>query len=415
MENLNNKISVLTELTDKTEDGKMTFYHGTCTATDFDGDNVVIQDIKITPTTPESSKFRDLGKGFYLTSSKQQASNWARRRTRQEGNKGSKPLVKAYKLNLENIDESVSSRFLLDMKAKGRDRFKTEDWCNWILFYRKDVDDVNKEHEKPGYENFYADIVYGMVCDAGISQAINVYDEELYKPKFLLNAFKVDRSVDQLVIKNQKLLSRKEKPIIQYLGEVDDVMKENYNFDHYQKKFTKYSAQGDIIEFPNQHLCEFVVWITPIIAKNHNISDAEAMERFILSETYNLFIDPKNHLQDESWKNTLLMYEAEEQFGNPFRYGKVNQSDYPWENLELDTNVECFIGVLEEYAYERGMTGQQMMLKWNVTMLPDQGTNLPERTLSQDIMNLGWYCYQMGTKETFDRIDGYLQRFYKHN
>lgn len=135
---------------------------------------------------------KDFGKGFYTTSSKRQAENFARIVTARET--GRTPMLNAYRL---------SSLDGLNVKVFAETEPPTPDWLGMII-------DCRKKKLSHGY-----DVVIGPVADDKTSTVIQVFLEGLYGPpesleaqEFAIKQFMSQRLSNQIVFCSEKAATR---------------------------------------------------------------------------------------------------------------------------------------------------------------------------------------------------------------
>ncbi|WP_165006518.1 DUF3990 domain-containing protein [Neisseria yangbaofengii] len=146
----------------------------------YHGSNVQI-------VVPDLSKGRnplDFGRGFYLTSSQEQATNWAKRKTErlQEG---------IACLNIYEFNQALIG----DLSVKIFEQ-ADESWLDFIVQNRNET-----------YLGESYDIVIGPVADDGVLRLIRLYMEEFYDKDETIRRFKTERLDDQYVFCTQKALN----------------------------------------------------------------------------------------------------------------------------------------------------------------------------------------------------------------
>ena len=152
----------------------MELYHGT---------NVRFEQAKILAP----NRALDFGVGFYVTSDKQQATEWAH--TVVKRSETGKPL-----LNIYEFDEAVASGFSVLKFEK-----PNKEWLDFVCGNR--------------LENFAVhdyDLVIGPIANDRTMPVLNAYmaakDKELYA-QVALSEIRADRLTDQYVFKSEKSLS----------------------------------------------------------------------------------------------------------------------------------------------------------------------------------------------------------------
>ena len=143
----------------------------------YHGSNILVDK----PEIIESERTLDFGKGFYLTTSLDQAKKWAILTTsrRKEG----RPIVSVFE-----IRDKVNLKVL---KFNGPDR----EWLKFVTANRK-----NKN-----YKNDY-DLIIGPVANVNTMPVINLYINGVYNEEEALKRLLPQKLKDQVVFKNDKVL-----------------------------------------------------------------------------------------------------------------------------------------------------------------------------------------------------------------
>lgn len=143
----------------------------------YHGSNILVDK----PEIIESEITLDFGKGFYLTTSLDQAEKWAILTTsrRKEG----RPIVSVFE-----IQDKVNLKVL---KFNGPDR----EWLKFVTANRK-----NKN-----YKNDY-DLIIGPVANDNTMPVINLYINGVYNEEEALKRLLPQKLKDQVVFKNDKAL-----------------------------------------------------------------------------------------------------------------------------------------------------------------------------------------------------------------
>lgn len=159
----------------------MKLYHGSNT-------QVEIPDLEF------SNRKRDFGKGFYLTSSLEQAKSWAKHRTK-ISNQGH-PIVTIY-----DLDDSCLN--VLNVKT-----FKNanKEWLKFITNNRKSKENIDNQY----------DIIIGPVANDNTTPTINLYLTGIITSDIAIENLKTYVLKDQYVIKTDKALS-----YLKYKGVID--------------------------------------------------------------------------------------------------------------------------------------------------------------------------------------------------
>jgi hypothetical protein len=141
----------------------MELYHGS------------IQEVK-QPIILEQQRLLDFGKGFYVTSSKEQAEQWASIKKKRALGKA-KAVINVYR---------TSDNLILDTHLKTKVFYEAnEDWLDFILF--------NRSNDTPhGY-----DIVFGPVANDTLYQTLTLFESGILTKPETIARLKVHRLFDQ--------------------------------------------------------------------------------------------------------------------------------------------------------------------------------------------------------------------------
>lgn len=148
-----------------------TLYHG--------GDSVIK-----CPEIREPNRTLDFGKGFYLTSSKQQAEDWVRRRIE----------VGSYLLGYVNEYQAEIDKIDCNLRIKTFDG-PSEDWLDFVMSNRR----------VPGFEHDY-DIVIGPVANDRVYTVFALYEGGTISKDILIRELKTYRLVDQYLFHTEQAL-----------------------------------------------------------------------------------------------------------------------------------------------------------------------------------------------------------------
>lgn len=132
------------------------------------------------PNVSFSKNYLDFGKGFYVTTYKEQAERWALRKALRLNKEA---IVNIYELNEDNNAKILN--------------FETENEA-WIDF----VCDCRRGGKE--YENF--GIIKGGVADDNVFKAIDMYEKGIWDKKRTLEEMKYYKTNDQICIVNQKII-----------------------------------------------------------------------------------------------------------------------------------------------------------------------------------------------------------------
>jgi hypothetical protein len=150
----------------------MTLYHGS---------NTIVE----TPSLDFSRKTLDFGAGFYTTTSKKQASQFARIITRRR-------RTNAQWVSIYDFDEEAARQNLDILSFLEADK----NWLDFVIANRFDR-----------YEGKKYDIIQGPVADDDVYPTILLYESGDLTTEEALNRLKSRRLFDQLAISTKKALS----------------------------------------------------------------------------------------------------------------------------------------------------------------------------------------------------------------
>lgn len=143
----------------------------------YHGSNMLVNN----PEIIESERTLDFGKGFYLTTSLEQAKKWAILTTsrRKEGT----PTVSVFEIQ-DKVDLKV-------LKFNGPDKA-------WLEF-------VTSNRKNKNYKNDY-DLIIGPVANDNTMPVINLYINGVYNEEEALKRLLPQKLKDQVVFKNDRAL-----------------------------------------------------------------------------------------------------------------------------------------------------------------------------------------------------------------
>ena len=152
----------------------------------YHGSNIIIKN----PNLECSNRARDFGKGFYLTSSLEQAKSWANKKTLklESGN----PTVSIYEIDENDIEELKIKKF----------NNASEEWFDYVIKNRKN------EMDNDDY-----DIVIGPIANDGTYEVINLYSRGILTKEQAILQLKSYKLKDQYTFKTNKSLN-----ILKYKG-----------------------------------------------------------------------------------------------------------------------------------------------------------------------------------------------------
>lgn len=145
----------------------------------YHGSNMIVDKPKII----EQNRFLDFGYGFYTTTNRLQAENFAEKVV---ARRGGTPIVNVYEIDDSIIDESL--------KVK---RFNTpdEEWLDFVSLNR------NGKYDKEKY-----DLIIGAVADDDVYRTLQVYSTGLLTKEQALEALKIKKLFDQYVFATDSAL-----------------------------------------------------------------------------------------------------------------------------------------------------------------------------------------------------------------
>lgn len=146
----------------------------------YHGSNMVVKKPKLI----EQNRFLDFGYGFYTTTNKEQAKNFAQKVV---ARKGGTPTVNVYK-----IDNNIGSELL---KIK-RFNAPNEEWLDFVSTQR------NGAYDREQY-----DLIIGAVANDDVYRTLQVYSTGLLTKEQALEALKIKKLFDQYVFATNEAIS----------------------------------------------------------------------------------------------------------------------------------------------------------------------------------------------------------------
>lgn len=153
---------------------KKILYHGT--SAEFDGNNIDLS---------ASSRPKDFGNGFYLTSICSQAEKWASRNKKY--NKSNHEIIKKYEYE-EKLGSGVLNILLLNEY--------NEEWLEYIIKNRNSMDNTTDNY----------DLVIGLMADGHIKELMKDYISDFITKEELLDELKFENENDQYTFKTEQSL-----------------------------------------------------------------------------------------------------------------------------------------------------------------------------------------------------------------
>ena len=145
----------------------------------YHGSNVIVKE----PRIIESNRFLDFGIGFYTTTNKDQAINFAKKVVQRKGE--GKPIVNIYEL-----DETIISR--LDIKQFDG---PNEEWLDFV-----------SDNRNGTYSGKEYDAIIGAVADDDVYRTLQVYASGVLTKEQALEALKIKKLFNQYVFKTESSL-----------------------------------------------------------------------------------------------------------------------------------------------------------------------------------------------------------------
>jgi len=136
------------------------------------------------PDVEHSYRLLDFGRGFYVTTVKEQAERWARRKADIFGK--NKAIVNSYRMNDDTNGFQV--------------KFFEEDLIEWIDFVCK-CRDGEKDYQK-------YDLIFGKVANDKVFRVVDMYHTGIWDKERALKEIKVYPSYDQIAFISQKTIDR---------------------------------------------------------------------------------------------------------------------------------------------------------------------------------------------------------------
>lgn len=146
----------------------------------YHGSNVVVEQPKLI----EQNRFLDFGYGFYTTTNKEQAENFAQKViVRRSG----KSIVNVYE-----FDENAQTNLLKVKRFSAPD----EDWLNFVSANRNGI-----------YDGEQYDLIIGAVANDDVYRTLQVYLTGLLTKEQALEALKVKKLFNQYVFATKEALT----------------------------------------------------------------------------------------------------------------------------------------------------------------------------------------------------------------
>lgn len=146
----------------------------------YHGSNVVVDKPKLI----NQNRFLDFGNGFYTTTNREQAENFAKKVSLR---RGGKPIINIYEIN-DNIDDS-------DMNIKFFDS-PNEEWLEFVSMHRNGI-----------YQGEQYDLIIGAVANDDVYRTLQVYSSGLLSKEQALEALKIKKLYNQYVFSTDKSIA----------------------------------------------------------------------------------------------------------------------------------------------------------------------------------------------------------------
>lgn len=145
----------------------------------YHGSNTIVE----TPQLIEQNRYLDFGNGFYTTTNKAQAENFAQKVIVR---RGGKPIVNEYEFD-ENADNGLTIK---------RFSAPNEEWLDFV-----------SEHRNGTYVGEKYDIIIGAVANDDVYRTLQVYASGVLTKEQALEALKVKKLFNQYVFATNEALS----------------------------------------------------------------------------------------------------------------------------------------------------------------------------------------------------------------
>ena len=146
----------------------------------YHGSNTVVEK----PRLIEQNRFLDFGYGFYTTTNKSQAENFAKKVVVR---RGGTPTVNVYE-----IDDNIGSELLKIKRFNAPD----EEWLDFVSAHRNGT-----------YDGEQYDLIIGAVANDDVYRTLQVYSTGLLTKEQALEALKIKKLFDQYVFATNEAIS----------------------------------------------------------------------------------------------------------------------------------------------------------------------------------------------------------------
>lgn len=145
----------------------------------YHGSNMEVREPKLI----EQNRFLDFGNGFYTTTNKNQADNFAKKVAARRGGKAV--------INIYELDENMLDNFNVKRFAS-----PNEDWLDFV-----------SSHRNGTYDGDDYDIIIGAVANDDVYRTLQVYASGLLTKEQALEALKIKKLFNQYVFASKEALS----------------------------------------------------------------------------------------------------------------------------------------------------------------------------------------------------------------
>lgn len=145
----------------------------------FHGSNQIVKN----PDLSHSFKNLDFGKGFYVTSVREQAERWARRKADFES--GTNPI-----LNIYELSDVLSDYKVLDFKDE------LDSWIDFVCDCRDGKDD---------YKNY--DLIIGKVANDKVFRVVDMYHSGIWDKSRAIKEIRAYQIYNQIAFVSEKSLN----------------------------------------------------------------------------------------------------------------------------------------------------------------------------------------------------------------
>ncbi len=146
----------------------------------YHGSNMVVEKSRII----NQNRYLDFGYGFYTTTNKTQAENFARKVVVR---RGGTPIVNVYE-----IDDNIGSNILKIKRFNSPD----EEWLDFVSLHRNGI-----------YSGEQYDLIIGLVASDDVYRTLQVYSSKLLTKEQTLETLKIKKLFNQYVFSTNTAIS----------------------------------------------------------------------------------------------------------------------------------------------------------------------------------------------------------------